>query len=305
MATLGQRLREEREKRGLSIDDLAAQTRINPQHFLAIENDDISSLPGSFFYRSFVRQYARLLDLPEEAYQAEVNRSIESEASIAATQQTALPDRQYSVPPIPTGRGDVIVETRRWIYRLGVLAFVIVVCSGVYTFWQRYQAQKEEVAIALQQKQAAAPVPTPVKQAPAPVVPAPELPKPEETAAATPTAPPPVTPAPATSPSADGVQLIVKATELSWVGVWKDEQQQFLFGEVIQAGESRGFGASQKLRVRFGNAGGVEVKWNGQVIPAIGPRGQVRTVDFRRDGYTVVLPQPKPGGDPAVTPPQQ
>lgn len=301
MATLGQRLREEREKRGLSIDDLAAQTRINPQHFLAIENDDISSLPGSFFYRSFVRQYARLLELPEEAYQTEVNRSIESEASIAATQQTALPDRQYTVPPIPTGRGDVIVETRRWIYRLGVLAFVIVVCSGVYTFWQRYQAQKEEAAIAFQQKQAAAAAAAaPVKQAPAPVVPAPEPPKPEELAATTPAAPPPVT-----TPPADGVQLIVKATELSWVGVWKDEQQQFLFGEVIQPGESRGFGASQKLRVRFGNAGGVEVKWNGQVIPAVGPRGQVRTVDFRRDGYTVVLPQPKPTGDPAVTPPQQ
>jgi len=48
----------------------------------------------------------------------------------------------------------------------------------------------------------------------------------------------------------------------------------------------------------------VEIRWNGQVIPATGPRGQVRTVDFRTDGYTVILPQPKPVAEPAAKPPQ-
>ena len=296
MATLGQRLRDERLKRGLSIDDLAAQTRIKAQYFLAIENDDAADLPGGFFYRSFLRQYARLLELPPETYQAELDRSLESEASVAANQTTALPKRQISVPPIPTGRPDVIVETRRWIYRLGVLAFVIVVCSGVYTFWQRYQLQKEESAKSSPPPVAAPPVTSP-KQAPAVSVPTPEQPKPEtspETAQVV--TPPPVT------PPAGAVQLIVKATELSWVGVWQGER--LLFGDIIQAGESRGFGAPDRLRVRFGNAGGVEVQWNGQTIPPTGPRGQVRNVDFRTDGYTVILPQPKPPQDSPVTPPQ-
>ncbi len=292
MATLGQRLREEREKRGLSIDELAAQTRINPQYFLAIENDDVSGLPGGFFYRSFVRQYARLLDLPAEAYQAEVDRSLESEASITASQQTALPDRQINVPPIPTGRADVIVETRRWVFRLAGLALVILICSGVYTFWQRYQMQQEEAAKAAPPKPA--PAVTPPKQQPQPaaVTPTPEPPKPDVAAQAAPVV---------TEPS-DAVRLIVKATELSWVGVWQGER--LLFGDVIQPGESRGFGAPDRLRVRFGNAGGVEIQWNGQTIPATGPRGQVRTVDFRTDGYTVILPQPKPAPDPAAAPQQ-
>ena len=295
MATLGQRLREEREKQGLSIDDLAAQTRINPQHFLAIEKDDVSGLPGGFFYRSFVRQYARLLELPAEAYEAEVNRSLESEASISATQGSALPDRQIKVPPIPTGRADVIVETRRWIVRLAALAMVIVVCSGVYTFWQRYQYQREEAAKSAPQKPAA--VVTPPKQPAAPAAPAPEPPKAEGTPVVTePVTTAPVTTAPVTTAPAGAVKLIVKATEPSWIGVWQGER--LLFGDVIQAGESRGFGAPDRLRVRFGNAGGVVVQWNGQTIPAPGPRGQVRTVDFRADGYTVVLPQPKPAADP-------
>jgi cytoskeleton protein RodZ len=301
MATLGQRLRDERQKRGLSIDDLAAQTRIKSQYFLAIENDDVADLPGGFFYRSFLRQYARLLELPPEAYQAELDRSLESEASVTANQTTALPDRQINVPPIPTGRPDVIVETRRWIYRLGVLAFVIVVCSGVYTFWQRYQLQKEESAKSSPPPVAASHV-TPPKQAPTASVPAPEPPKPEASPETAQLVTQPPVPPPVTTPPAGAVQLIVKATELSWVGVWQGER--LLFGDIIQAGESRGFGAPDRLRVRFGNAGGVEVQWNGQTIPPTGPRGQVRNVDFRTDGYTVILPQPKPAQDPSATPPQ-
>lgn len=291
MATLGHRLREEREKRGLSIDQLAAQTRISPHYFQAIENDDISGLPGGFFYRSFVRQYARLLDLPEEAYQADVDRSLEADASHMATLQTALPDRQFTVPPIPTGRADVMVETRRWIFRLGALAVVIVVCSGVYTFWQRYQMQREESA-ASAPPPAVAPVTKP-PQAPAVTAPAPEAPKPETPPAATPEA---------TAP-AGAVQLIVKATEQCWVGVWQGER--LLFGDTIPAGESRGFGAPDRLRARFGNAGGVEVQWNGQIIPAPGPRGQVRNVEFRTDGYTVILPQPRPAVDSTAAPAQR
>lgn len=303
MATLGQRLREEREKRGLSIDDLAAQTRINSQYFLAIENDDVSGLPGGFFYRSFLRQYARLLDLPEEAYQAEIERSLESEASVTASQETALPDRHIDVPPIPTGRPDVIAETRRWLIRLGSLALVIVVCSGIYTFWQRYELQRAELAKSSPHPAAPAAV-LPPKHAPAAAQPAPEPPKTEATPGVTPEATQAVTP-PAmqvSTPPAGAVQLIVKATELSWVGVWQGER--LLFADVIQPGESRGFGAEDRLRVRFGNAGGVQVQWNGQTIPPTGPRGQVRTVDFRTDGYTVVLPQLKPAPDPGTIPPQ-
>lgn len=291
MATLGQRLRAEREKRGLSVDDLAAQTRINPQYFVAIENDDASGLPGGFFYRSFLRQYARLLELPPEDYQAEVDRSLESEASEIAALETVLPDRQLNLPPIPTGRAGLIVELRHWLVRLGALLLVIIVCSGAYTFWQRYQASEPAAA-------RSAPPPAPSDHAP------PAAAQPAVTIASPPAQPAPLSPAPVTPPAAPSgaVRVIVTATELSWVGVWQGERQ--LFADVIHPGESRGFGASDRLRVRFGNAGGVTVQWNDRTIPATGPRGQVRTVDFRSDGYTVVIPQPiaVPVPDPAAPP---
>jgi cytoskeleton protein RodZ len=297
MATLGQRLREEREKRGLSIEHLAEQTRIHPDYFLAIERDDNSSLPGGFFYRSFVRQYARLLELPESVYQPELDRSLESEIHSASSRDTALPDRQITVPRMPTGRSDPGEETRRWALRLGALILAVSVCTGGVVIWQRWplwtssapaapeappneppastRAASPETPAAVQ-RQAAEP-------APAAATPAPEGPAPVAAAPAQPSGP---------------VRVILRASELSWVGVWQG--QKVLFGALIHPGETRGFGSEDKLRVRLGNAGGVSVEWNGRVIPPPGPRGQVRMLDFWADGYALVQPpEPKADAPPA------
>lgn len=296
MPTLGQKLREERQRRSWTIEQLAEETRINRQYFEAIEKDDIGSLPGGFFYRSFVRQYARLLELPESAYAAELQRSLDEESSIARMQDSALPQRHIDVPPIPTGRVDTILETRRLAVRLGGLVLVLALCSGIYTFWVRWKSQQEEAA-----RYSPPAVSTPVKkEEPQPVTPPPPTPAavPAETTAAaaeppkTEVVPKPVEEKPAPpSPAATGaVQVIVRATELTWVGVWQGDK--VLFGEVLRAGETRGFGSPDRLRVRLGNAGGVELQWNGKPVTNIGPKGQVRTVEFRADGYSVVQPAP-------------
>ena len=65
MQTLGQQLRAEREAKGLSIEELASQTRIRSIYFEAIEADRPEEFPGQFFYRSFLRQYVSLLGLPD------------------------------------------------------------------------------------------------------------------------------------------------------------------------------------------------------------------------------------------------
>jgi cytoskeleton protein RodZ len=293
MPTLGQKLREERQRRGWTIDQLANETRINRQYFEAIEKDDIGSLPGGFFYRSFVRQYARLLELPDSDYAAELQRSLDEESSIASMQESALPQRHIDVPPIPTGRIDTILETRRLAVRLGGLVLVLALCSGIYTFWVRWKTQQEDAARFNQPA-----ITEPVKKVEQrPVTPAPPPTAPADTAA---NAEPPKTEAPPQpaadkpaepAPAATGaVQLIVRAKELTWVGVWQGEK--VLFGNVLRAGETRGFGSPDRLRVRLGNAGGVELEWNGKPVTDIGPKGQVRTVDFRADGYSVVQPAP-------------
>ncbi|MBN9661292.1 MAG: helix-turn-helix domain-containing protein [Acidobacteria bacterium] len=293
MPSLGQKLRQEREKRGLTIEQLSAQTRINVQYFQYIEADDIASLPGGFFYRSFVRQYARLMDLPESDYQAELDRSLADESAQSAVRTTALPEKTIEVPPIPTGRFDAALELRRWAWRLGVLVLVIALCSGVFTFWQRWRLQREEDRIAAAKMEQAAP--KPVEKPPAPVQPAPTTPPATETQQ-TPAEPTPapiqasIIPTAPEVPTSGAVRLIIRATEMTWVAVWQGDKQ--LFADVIRAGETRGFGAPSQLRVRLGNAGGVQMEWNGQAVEQVGPKGQVRTVEFRTDGYTVIQPPP-------------
>ncbi len=293
MPSLGQKLRQEREKRGLTIEQLSAQTRINVQYFQYIEADDIASLPGGFFYRSFVRQYARLMELPESDYQGELDRSLADESAQSAGRTTALPDKTIEVPPIPTGRFDTALEMRRWAWRLGILALVMALCSGVYTFWQRWRVQHEEERIAAAKTETVAPKPV-EKQQPAAVQPAPVAPAPETQQAPVEQPPAPIQasiiPAAPEVPTGGAVRLIIRATEMTWVAVWQGDKQ--LFADVIRAGETRGFGSPNQLRIRLGNAGGVQMEWNGKAVDQVGPKGQVRTVEFRTDGYTVIQPPP-------------
>lgn len=300
MPSLGQKLRQEREKRGLTIEQLSAQTRINVLYFQYIEADDIASLPGGFFYRSFVRQYARLMELPESDYQAELDRSLADESAQSAGRTTALPDKTIEVPPIPTGRFDAALELRRWAWRLGVLVLVIALCSGVFTFWQRWKVQREEDRIAAAKAEQAAP--KPVEKPPAAVqqTPAAQQPETQQQPVEQPPAPiqASIIPNAPEVPASGAVRLIIRATDMTWVAVWQGDKQ--LFADVIHPGETRGFGSPNQLRIRLGNAGGVQMEWNGQAVEQVGPKGQVRTVEFRADGYTVIQPPPpaapKPDG---------
>ncbi len=141
METLGQKLRKAREMKGWSIDDAATRLKIHPKYFHAIESDDTASLPGSFFYRSFVRQYASLVGLPDKDYALELDSAAQSHlATVTQAQPDSIPSLDYEVPPIPTGHTDPREETKRWVLRLGLLVLVMALSSGGYMLWQRWKS---------------------------------------------------------------------------------------------------------------------------------------------------------------------
>ena len=63
MPTIGQKLEETRVSRGLSIEDVAHETRIHPNMLLRIEEDDFSHFPSVAYAKSFVRKYGHHLGL--------------------------------------------------------------------------------------------------------------------------------------------------------------------------------------------------------------------------------------------------
>src|SRR5437764_3554077 len=65
-ATIGEKLRLEREARGIALRDISEQTRISMRYLEGIEADDYRRLPGGIFNRSFIRAYAKFIGYDEQ-----------------------------------------------------------------------------------------------------------------------------------------------------------------------------------------------------------------------------------------------
>lgn len=77
---IGERLREAREARDLSLDDIQEMTKIQKRYLVAIEQDDFHALPGKFYARAFIKEYALMVELdPAEVLEGFDESSIQTE----------------------------------------------------------------------------------------------------------------------------------------------------------------------------------------------------------------------------------
>jgi len=70
-SAFGARLRQERERRLISLASVAASTKIGIVLLQALERGDVSRWPTGIFRRSFIRDYARAIGLDPHAIAAE------------------------------------------------------------------------------------------------------------------------------------------------------------------------------------------------------------------------------------------
>ena len=93
MSGIGEQLRKAREAKGLSISDIEKATKIQSRYLEAIENNDFDKLPGDFYVRAFIRQYAQIVGLDGKEllsqYQGEVANEVTSEVSQPAASSPA------------------------------------------------------------------------------------------------------------------------------------------------------------------------------------------------------------------------
>ena len=85
MSTLGEQLRGQRERKGITLEQAAVDTRIREKFLKALEDGDYSSLPGAVYTRGFLRNYADYLDL-------------------ATDELVVLFERERGGPPEPTAK---------------------------------------------------------------------------------------------------------------------------------------------------------------------------------------------------------
>ncbi|MBS1826596.1 MAG: helix-turn-helix domain-containing protein [Acidobacteria bacterium] len=298
MATVGEILKKERQRQGLDLAMIAERTRIKLQYLQALEQNDFDSLPGRFFARSFATQYATYLGVNNEQLQAELQKEItppEVFSSAGTGQEPVQIGRDFYVDPLPEGSASAI-SARKLTASVVMLAAVIVACGTIFWLWQRSQISStlaesgtDSTAVASKQQSAAALPETVSPPAAQPVIP--------QTA-------PPVAPAPAATeqvpaptpvmndPSLSGrIKIAVVAKENTWLRITVDGKVKV--EKVLTAGESSITAGNETARILLGNAGGVEVQFNGSSIGAVGPRGQVRTVEFTPEKFTIVEPVKK------------
>lgn len=63
MADIGEQLRKAREEKGLSLEDIEKITKIQYRYLKDLENDEFDKLPGDFYARAFIKQYAQVVGL--------------------------------------------------------------------------------------------------------------------------------------------------------------------------------------------------------------------------------------------------
>ena len=122
--TVGQRLRRQREEQKRTVAELSAETCITSRYLEAIEADDQKPLPGFFFYRNYVKQYARALGLDGAA----MYKELEAAAPVEDAQLLETLSTSYTPRRTPVTR-----SSARWWLRFAAATFALVAASAVFT----------------------------------------------------------------------------------------------------------------------------------------------------------------------------
>src|SRR6185437_7779489 len=83
-----------------------------------------------------------------------------------------------------------------------------------------------------------------------------------------------------------GFTLELSATERAWLSIIADGKPSFR--GILEKAETKILEGHRTARIRTGNAGGVEVVFNGKPLGVLGRRGQIRTVLFTKNNYEVL-----------------
>lgn len=155
--TVGQRLRAAREEKGLSLEDLAAQTRIPQRHLESIENADWDALPAPTYTTGFAKSYASAVGLDRMEIGDQLRAEMGGQRFMANAIETFEPaDPRRSMPK------SVV---------FGTIIVLIVIVALMSWLNQRSLQSPEEASETPAPATAQAPAPTPAApQAAAPSV---------------------------------------------------------------------------------------------------------------------------------------
>jgi cytoskeleton protein RodZ len=234
-STFGERLRREREMRGVGLEEISAATRISTRNLEALENEQWDRLPGGIFNRGFIRAVAHYLGLDEESILAEYSAATNDKPQVATWATETVPSPPRARPAL-------------------VVALLLALAAGG---WFAY---REFAPYAAAWRTPAPPAPSPAPPSP-PVVAA-------QTAEPSAGAPPEAGGAAAESAV---LQLKVDVGKATRITVVADGQR--IFEGTLEAGQQRRFEARRQFEISAADSGAVLLEMNGQTMPPLGTPG--------------------------------
>jgi cytoskeleton protein RodZ len=253
-----QDLKSLREARGLSLNDVFAMTRVSLINLQAVESGDFDRLPPPVYARNFIRKYARAIGVDEEPLLTRYEKHLESLKPLREETEVRKPWPENG---------------RRYRFLFISLAAVILAGILVYAIFLYDQSGKTPPSASRIEPTSSAQLKDtpPVEPPSAPQVKvAPPSPETTKSIAATPlqsVAPPPAT------ASGKMHHLVIEARELTWVRITED--RNLPYQALLKPGDKIERMASEYFLLDIGNAGGLNLTFQGKNMGSLGKRGQI------------------------------
>jgi cytoskeleton protein RodZ len=313
LPSFGEKLKQEREKRKMTLEEISVSTKIGTRMLQALEENKFNQLPGGIFNKGFVRAYSRCIGLDEDQavadYLAASGDSPSVSAEIAARERQLL--EEENAGEISRIEGTSSSPNRQMLW--GIFAAILLIVALALFFWSHHQREQRKPAAHV----------TPAAEAPSStsssstfagvngpgtnsvgVSPSSLLPSTAPTTAQntqsaathsttgspahlqqTTTKPvsagTPMNP-PVPTPVAGEFIVVVQAREQSWVSILADGER--VPSELLEPGSERAVQARREIIVKAGNAGGIDFLFNGKKLNVGGEYGEVKTVTFGPNG---------------------
>ena len=260
----GEHLRREREMRGVSLEEIAAATRINTRFLEAIESERWDQLPGGVFNRGFIRSIARYLGMDEDSLVAEYDLDTQSNGN--SHPAVVLPARV---------KGTAVEKaSRNWqpaAVALAALVILIVAASLAVSYRARISAGVRRASAAVVRVYRSHIRPTAAPAA-------------NSSAGATSTPPASaITPSGTAAPTpANSAPLVLKLEAGKAANVKITADGHVVFDGAVRVNDVKQFQARDTFDVSSSDSSAVLLELNGQTVPPIGTPGQPGAITLTR-----------------------
>lgn len=277
---LGSRLREERQRQGLTMEQIMEITKISRVNIVAIESGSHKDFPHPVYAKGFVKNYAKALGFDSKEMGEEFSKLLESSRDDIFQTDSPI-QTEYSDTRKNKSFGVIILI----VVLLGIVGGLVYYLhdSSLLSFGQKDQAEISETVEVVEApvvksveetEKTTEDVQSDAVQTEAAEADTEALQEGDTTEAA-------VEPNVVAETPAEIVEKVVVITTKPGEGCWIEAVVDGSSKEfVIQEGDSLTLPYKESLKVKLGNAGGVDILSNGNPFEFDAPKGKVKTLEF-------------------------